>query len=109
MKWKRHGYRVGSYSKELDDLPASSDELDALIAAYRRRIEPWRSAGTVKNGGVKWPFSDIHKPKLASALMFRARISAHCDSRPTVFNSSCRQNWIIQHLELWCSESFVLN
>jgi hypothetical protein len=22
------------------------------------------STGTVKNGGVKWPFSDIHKPKM---------------------------------------------
>src|ERR1700722_15072343 len=44
MDWKRHCYRVGSYFESRDDLPADAAALDALIAASRRRIEPWLSA-----------------------------------------------------------------
>ena len=28
MDWKKHGYRVGSHSETLDDLPAEADKLD---------------------------------------------------------------------------------
>jgi hypothetical protein len=44
MDWKTHCYRVGSHSDSLDDLPTEPDKLDALIAASRKRIEPWLSA-----------------------------------------------------------------
>jgi hypothetical protein len=44
MDWKKHCYRVGSHSNSLDDLPSEPDELDALITASRKRIEPWLSA-----------------------------------------------------------------
>ncbi len=44
MEWKQHCYRVGSHSGGWDDLPAEPDELDALISASRKRIEPWLSA-----------------------------------------------------------------
>jgi hypothetical protein len=44
MKWKKHGYRVGSHSEEFDDLPTNIDELGAIIDLARKRIEPWLSA-----------------------------------------------------------------
>ena len=44
MNWSKHCYRVGSHSESRDDLPTEPDKLDALIAASRKRIEPWLSA-----------------------------------------------------------------
>ena len=44
MKWKKHGYRVGSHTEEIDDLPSGSDKLDSFIASSRKQIEPWLSA-----------------------------------------------------------------
>lgn len=43
MKWTKHLYRVGSHSDSWDELP-SGEKLDALMAAARKRIEPWLSA-----------------------------------------------------------------
>lgn len=43
MTWTKHRYRVGSHSDGWDQLP-SGDKLDALVAAARKRIEPWLSA-----------------------------------------------------------------
>ena len=44
MEWKEHCYRVGTHSGSWDDLPTEPDELDAIISASRKRIEPWLSA-----------------------------------------------------------------
>jgi hypothetical protein len=44
MKWTKHGYRVGSHSTELEDLPTQPEELDAFVSASRKHIEPWLSA-----------------------------------------------------------------
>lgn len=44
MDWKKHCFRVGSYSDSRSDLPTADDELDAFISASRRHIEPWLSA-----------------------------------------------------------------
>lgn len=43
MEWTKHLYRVGSHSDSWDELP-SGEKLDTLIAAARKRIEPWLSA-----------------------------------------------------------------
>ncbi|HEX5370482.1 MAG TPA: SIR2 family protein [Dehalococcoidia bacterium] len=43
MNWTKHLYRVGSHFDSWDELP-SGEKLDALIAASRKRIEPWLSA-----------------------------------------------------------------
>lgn len=43
MTWTKHHYRVGSHSDGWDELP-SGDKLDKLVAAARKRIEPWLSA-----------------------------------------------------------------
>lgn len=44
MDWKHHCYRVGSHSYGRDELPNESEELDQIISASRRHIEPWLSA-----------------------------------------------------------------
>ncbi len=44
MNWNKHCYRVGSHSESRDVLPTETDKLDAIIAASRKRIEPWLSA-----------------------------------------------------------------
>jgi len=44
MEWKAHGYRVGSHTKELDDVPTDPIELDEFTAGARKEIEPWLSA-----------------------------------------------------------------
>ncbi|RWH52863.1 MAG: fibronectin-binding protein (FBP) [Mesorhizobium sp.] len=42
--YKRHFYRTGNHSGAWDDLPANANELDTLIEAARKKIEPWLSA-----------------------------------------------------------------
>jgi len=44
MDWNKHCFRVGSHSGSWDNLPADPDELDEIISAARKRIEPWLSA-----------------------------------------------------------------
>ena len=44
MDWNKHCFRVGSHSGSWDNLPANPDELDEIISAARKRIEPWLSA-----------------------------------------------------------------
>src|ERR1700675_2850347 len=56
--------------------------------------EPPLSFGTVKNDGVKRPFSGIHKPKpwcCGLGMAVQSGIPADSNSRPTVFNGSKRQ------------------
>jgi hypothetical protein len=44
LEWKRHCYRIGSHQDERDDLPAAGADLETLISASRKHIEPWLSA-----------------------------------------------------------------
>jgi hypothetical protein len=44
VNWKKHLYRVGAHTLELDTLPTTRDELDDFTADARRHIEPWLSA-----------------------------------------------------------------
>jgi hypothetical protein len=43
MNWKSHGFRVGTYSEEIETLPDVA-ALSDFIEKSRKRIEPWLSA-----------------------------------------------------------------
>lgn len=44
MEWKAHGYRAGSRTFEVDNLPTDPAALGDLTANSRKAIEPWLSA-----------------------------------------------------------------
>lgn len=93
MNWKKHSYRVGSHSREFDDLPIGAEDLDKFIAEARKRIEPWLSAvfqaehlNLLLGSGFTGAIADIaggggtSMAKVQFGTTFDSAIDAHADN-----------------------------